>query len=143
LDGGRISFGESKLIPCRRGLRPTLAVRKDGTVVVAVEDKLTFTLRCYVGKINDSVSEVTWKESPDTIPNSTTPSVAINDKNNIILFYKKRVTNSLKYPHVALECTQLSAYLMTTGWLKSTKGTWELNCRLLKVYSVYTIFCLV
>jgi hypothetical protein len=97
LDGGRISFGKSKIMPCRRGLRPTLAVRKDGTVIVVDEDKLTFTLRCHVGKINDSVSEITWKESPDIFPNSTTPSVAINDKNNIILFYRTRATGSLKY----------------------------------------------
>jgi hypothetical protein len=96
LINGKVSFGNSKELPCGRSLRPTLAVRKDGTVVVVVEDILTYTLRCYVGEINDSVSDITWMESPDTIPHSTTPSVAINDK-NIILFYRTRATNSLKY----------------------------------------------
>jgi hypothetical protein len=66
-------------------------------VVVVEDSSLEYTLRCYVGKINDSVTEITWEESPDTFPSSTTPSVAINDKNNIILFYTRVDTFSSSY----------------------------------------------
>jgi hypothetical protein len=97
-DNSRISFiKDPKPIRNCSGIRPTLAVRKDGTVVVVVED-LTYTLRCHVGKIKDRSSEINWKKASesDTIPRGTTPSVAINDK-HIILFYRARATNSLKY----------------------------------------------
>jgi hypothetical protein len=105
-DDGKITFNDPKLL-CS-GIKPTLAVRKDGTVVVVVEDKLTYTLRCYVGKINDSVSEITWRESPDTFPNSTTPSVAINDKNNIILFYRREVKDISSNIYLKYSCGLLT-----------------------------------
>lgn len=94
LSDNSIKFGKSHMF-CK-GVRPSLAVRKDGTVIVVAEERLSYTLRCYMGKINDSVSKITWKLCPDVIHHGTTPSVAINDT-HIILLYRIRASNSLKY----------------------------------------------
>lgn len=94
LSDNSIKFGKSHMF-CN-GVRPSLAVRKDGTVIVVAEERLSYTLRCYMGKINDSVTEIAWKQFPDAINHGTTPSVAINDT-HIILLYRIRASNSLKY----------------------------------------------
>lgn len=94
LSDNSIKFGEPHEF-CK-GARPTLAVRKDGTVIVVAEDRLSYTLRLYMGKINDSVSKITWKQSPRVLNHGTTPSVAINDT-HIILLYRIRASSSLKY----------------------------------------------
>ena len=93
-----IKFG--KLQRFCSGMRPTLATRGDGTVVVVTENPslFSFTLRCHIGKINDDVSEIVWSNSLEVLDrySGTTPSVAINNT-HIIVLYQVVGSSQLKY----------------------------------------------
>lgn len=89
-----ITFGEPHQF-CS-GVRPTLAVRSDGTVVVISEVPYSYVLRCHIGKIKDDMSAIDWRQSPDDFSHGTTPTVAINDK-HILLLYRIRASSTLKY----------------------------------------------
>lgn len=88
-----INFGNSRVF-CK-DMRPSLAVRQDGTVVVIAEKVVSRTLTCHVGKVNEMATEINFNQSMDLF-SGTTPSVAINDK-HIILFYRIYGTDQLKY----------------------------------------------
>ncbi len=96
----KIKFG--KCLDFGSGVRPTLAVRSDGTAVVVTETPNSSTLVCHIGMISDDVSKIYWKKSPE-MPNisGTTPSVAINNT-HIILLYRVSLSSTLKYAHGSL-----------------------------------------
>lgn len=72
-------------------LRPSLAVGQDGTVVVIAEEVVSRTLTCYVGKINNAVSEINFTKTLDVF-SGITASVAINDQ-HIIMLYRIAIWN--------------------------------------------------